>query len=83
MLDVLTPKMISSLLHVDRDTVINWHTRGVRVKQKNRRAKTLRLDAYRIGGRWFISRVALEDFLRLSNPQFHLQLSTHLPALMR
>lgn len=63
MLRDLTPKMISAVLQVDRDTVINWHTKGLQIKQKNRKVKTLRLAAYRMGGRWFISREALREFL--------------------
>lgn len=59
----LTPKVISSILQVDRDTVVNWCCRGIQVKQKNRRSKTLRLGGHKLGGRWIIPRQALVAFL--------------------
>lgn len=65
---MLTPKTISRMLLVDRDTVVNWHTRGIRVKQKSRTI-VVRLQAGKKGGRWFISRQSLQVFLtRLGHP---------------
>lgn len=62
----LTPKIISAALSVDSDTVINWSKRGVQVRQKNRTVRTVRLKAFKIGGRWFIAPEALLSFLKLS-----------------
>lgn len=62
----LTPKLISAVLNVDSDTVINWSRRGVQVRQKNRTVRTVRLKAFKIGGRWFIAPESLLSFLRLS-----------------
>lgn len=59
---LLTPKTISAMLSVDRDTVVNWHTRGIKVKQKSRTV-LVRLQAGKKGGRWFISPQSLRVFL--------------------
>lgn len=65
---MLTPKQISIMLHVDRDTVVNWHLRGIRIKRKSRTI-VVRLQAGKKGGRWLISPRSLATFLsRLDYP---------------
>jgi hypothetical protein len=59
----MTPKVVAKIMQVDSDTVVNWCKRGVQYRQKNRRVKTLRLNGYKIGGRWVIPRPALVAFL--------------------
>lgn len=60
----LTPKTVSILLDVNRETVVHWHTHGVLVK-KNSRTVRVRLAAHKIGGRWFIQPASLLSFLRI------------------
>ena len=71
---MMAPKQISLILAeqgipVSEDTVLNWIRRGIRVKEKSR-TKVIRLDGKRIGGRWFIPREALDQFLRAIAPSY-------------
>lgn len=59
---MLTPKVVSKMLEVDRDTVVNWHNRGIQIKQKSRTV-VVRLSAGKKGGRWFIQPQSLAVFL--------------------
>ncbi len=62
--DTLTPAQVAAENGLsDPETVVRWIRRGVKVD-----GRVVRLAGERLGGRWRISRAAVDDFRRACNP---------------